>query len=406
MDSLPTVTINAAYKCIPQAKFDSWGHYQWVRDASEPAPWMRAHGAQSIAFAEVDLERFVDMYKLKEEENSDKLEVWLAEKTETNEQWVAQLQVVEQWAETHRLDRLSDLAEAREARAKFFKQHARLMNPPMSEDLLHRCPSYHRAIAISRPVSKRSWDSLRPKLVQEYQAAQVKLDNAKRKTELSEYRRELRKDYAENVEKRFYYRTPEQELVLSLADQVIRDEVGTPKVQIDDSDLVNIILRGVYKAYEGINISLRPVTRHGPYRLLMDDAKMIYQKKILPMFKACFDDIRLNQAVALQCPACTAAHSGKFTFTDLMDHIFRQHRYQHPDFAYMEPVDQCRASFPWLCHEWPRNLPMLAVHQKSTGRWNIDDDAPYVRADPTRNVPNDPQPREPPVLFNPAPAIW
>lgn len=166
--------------------------------------------------------------------------------------------------------------------------------------------------------------------------------------------------------------------MLSLADKVIR-ELSASQRRVADTDLVNLILRRVYRAYQDTDDTLKPVSLHGTYRLIMDDARMVYNDKIKPLFRSWQDLARFGAAISMKCPACLD-QMPRYSFEDLMQHLFDRHKLQMC-FRYML-VDISSGGFPWYCLEWPNNLPMLATHQDSVGHWDIDDEIQYQCREP------------------------
>ncbi|KAL9126926.1 MAG: hypothetical protein Q9217_004102 [Psora testacea] len=377
-----------ACKCIPEAKYDSWGHYQWVGHHEQAPAWAALFSSQSVAYSKFDIQ---DMnHRIQQFMSSSPTEevadAWFEKQEATNFAYVKQLQKVEQWVEQDRKWRDRDRADMREKRADFFRKCASQMNTPLDADVLSLCPSYDRSIRISKIPSNKSWQKLLPKVEDERAEAEIVLWQKKRKESHSRYRTYLKDNYDDTVERRKSLKSPEQRLVLDLAEQIISDLLAD-LIGVHASDFVNVILRGVYYAYQAIDDDRKPRNRFGPYRLIMDDARLLYRQKVLPMIERIYDADRKASARLLKCPGQSCRRTIEtYEFEDLMQHIHERHRYlnAYQHLLISDHLDGEREVFPWFCTEWPRNMPMLATHQTAPQEWDIDEDAPYCMLSPIK----------------------
>ncbi|KAL9627767.1 MAG: hypothetical protein Q9164_007498, partial [Protoblastenia rupestris] len=375
-----------ACKCIPQAKYDSWGHYQWVGHHNQAPAWAALFSSQSVAYSKFDIRDMNGRIKdfMSTSPTDDELKSWFEKQEALSLTYVEQLQKVEHWVEKDRKSRDKERVETREKRAGFFNQRASQIDPPLTPDVLALCPSYERSIRISKVPSEKSWQKLLPKIMNERSDAVAALEKRKRRESHHEYRLFLKDNQDDTIERRKNMKSPEQRLVLDLAEQVICEVLVDPR-GFHDSDLVHIILRGIYDSYQRLEDDEKPRNQYGPYRLIMDDARLVYTHKISPMIELYYGACTKSSARALKCPGRTCVTSHKtYEFEDLIQHLYKTHRYrdcfQH--LLVTHHFENEWEAFPWYCTEWPRNIPMLAPHQKTPYEWDIDDDAPYVRAEP------------------------
>ena len=374
-----------ASKCIPQVQYDSWGHYQWVGNHDHAPNWAALSSSQSVAYSKFDVRdmnvRIAEFMSTSPTETE--IETWFSQQEAANVVYVNQLQKVERWVEEDRKFREKERAEIRDKRADFFKERALQMDPPLDADVLVICPSYDRSIRISKVPSEKSWQKLLPKICDEREEAETTVKRRKRRENHMSYRVFLKNNYVDIVEKRKDLCSREQRLVLDIADQVISETLTDP-VGIQDSDLVNIIFRGIYDAYEKVEDSQKPANAHGIYQLIMDDARLVYTARILPILEYTYGPKRNSLIKALKCPGAYCRDTDQsWEFEELMQHIYETHRYQR-GFQHLLITNNLNDEveiFPWYCMEWPRNLPMLAMHQTGPAEWDIDDASPYVRAE-------------------------
>jgi len=272
------------------------------------------------------------------------------------------------------------------------------MDPPMAADAVRLCKSYNSAVASPHEPTEKSWMILRCKLEKERKEAEADL--------LDLYREQLLENFDLMVDRREYNDSPEQRCVLSIADAVM-EEVILENSRIADQDLVAVILRRVYEAYQ--QCENKSDGLFGKHRLIMDDARMIYRTKIMPMLdRVKGRGVATEKATALRCPGCpqdlgldgSILPPDSYSFTKLIeDHINFDH-IEHPDLrpltvwqlnspvkhpglaplteSFTELIQRIREfdwvghfEKVWMCVEWPRNLPILASHQESDGHWDL-----------------------------------
>ena len=155
-------------KCVPQAKFDSWGHYQWVGDYDQTPEWANTYvSSQKIGVLKSVLDQVSShILNSSPELLDDELDEWFEEKFTVNAVHVNQLQAVEDFCEKRRVAKLGHTADSKISRKAFYEAQAKSLDPPIDLEVLKDCASYKRAVSISRaPVDlARSWRTLLPKI--------------------------------------------------------------------------------------------------------------------------------------------------------------------------------------------------------------------------------------------------
>ena len=374
---------------IRPAAFDHWDNYQFAGTYQERPEWAKtpAHrtGYERLAIAQAiqDIDHFLEKNLGQEEQNS-----WFSRKENARDETMQELQHAEAFFELWKRKKNTSTKGLKEKRATFFQQRALAMNPPLDLAAITKMPSYLRSIIISKEPSERSWLMLQPKLEQERAAAEKLEKRENMAPELVEQRQRKALEYLELRDRRNKYLFREQFVVLTIADSVIRRlGIKDGDSDIDDRDLIHIILRGVYTKYYELSEADKPKGKNGSYRLLMDDAKLVYEMKIEPIFSSWKNYPRSTVAKELKCPGCTRKDvNTRWKFEELFNHIYERHAHQAGDFSFwrIDPAELPRlTNFPWCRIEWPSNLPMLAVHQKSSGRWNPNSDSEYECSPPS-----------------------
>ena len=371
----------AASRYIPQAKFDSWCHYQWVGDYEETPAWAKSYpGSQKIMYgssAVKNLQNEIIVFMRLNKTDEEK-EVWFTTKEAANKAFVDKLQEVEAWCETHRLGKMNINDVIKKQRATYYKEQARSIG--MDPDALALCPAFMRAVRISTPPTQRTWQQLLAKIKDERSDAEAELRGRQRRAEIQKYRDQLAEDYRANLQIRANKSSVEQKVVLALADEVVSGLIDSPNPTAD-TDLIHIILRGVFKAYQA-HVP-KPKCKNGSdYRLIMDDARMVYEMKVKPIYKRLRDPIRNQRAKLVKCPCCQGTNA-TISFELILQHMYDEHRYDGC-FSFFGVTNSIYMGHdPWYRAEWPRNLPILADHHEATGKWNPDDDSEYKCKEPT-----------------------
>lgn len=156
--------------------------------------WSHVYFHQGIRYSKAAIDRLsdeIDRFKATRPRDKDE-SAWFQDKILKNDDFVRQLQAIEGWAETYRLEKINIASSTREKRAAWYQEQARLLDSPIEPDVLARCPSYIRAISISKIPTLRSWSQLRPKLEAERDAAQVQVAEINRREACRAFREQVR----------------------------------------------------------------------------------------------------------------------------------------------------------------------------------------------------------------------
>ncbi|KAI4217724.1 MAG: hypothetical protein LQ351_000320 [Letrouitia transgressa] len=372
---------------VPHVRFDSWGHYQWVGDYPDHPSWQKSDEFQKTAFLRSDVTKAIRAIEEAGESTAngvtrpeDEMESWFQARKAANEELVCHLQQIENWVETSKRDKLVASAEFRHQRIDFFREKAAAMDPPVSAELLDRMPSYGRAIAISSKPTENAWRTLMPKLERERAEAQIELLKLNRPVDQHFIDAYQWLEYERKKENRY-----EQRYVLDLADAVISQLVKSEKertLTVAEADFVHLSFRNFYAAYEATPDICKPdASEGGKYRLLMDDVRMIYEKRLKPFMQG-WKEERIRAATLVRCPICPVK-DGPPTHQDLFkvfQHVFERHAPKMPEFRdFHVPRDKLppEVAFPWCGIQWPRNLPMLPLHHRVTGKWDLHSPMKY-----------------------------
>lgn len=382
-------------ECIPHGMFDSWGHYESTARYSSTGWHRSGHGQQrgyelaAITKQLQDIEKFLDPGEGGEVKSEEEIDAWYAPRIEANQKLMEEVEKVENWFEKNSREKVRGAGNQKLEREKFYKTHALSMDPPLQAAALERIPAYQRAANIPRAPSERSWQLLLPKLMEERAAAEKLVRDEQERLERVELNQKLSMEYTNIMRHRNMDDSPEQKLVLKLADDVLSNlKTELPVNPIDDADFVLLVLRAVRKKYYRLDDSKRPTAygKFGKHRLLLDDARMVYELKLSPAIESWKDPARSKVARLFKCPGCTRTDINlRYTFGQLFCHLNEKHAGQIGDFSVLRaeklqlPVG---VRFPWCRLEWPLKLPILAEHHNSTGRWNPHDQSDYVLAPP------------------------
>ena len=304
------------------------------------------------------------------------------------------LQSIEKFAEEKNRSEVINNTMTKKQRVKYFARQAASLDPPISFSILARMPSFLRAASIPKPPTELSWQALLPKLrseqaevqeiqqeAQDYRAHWERLQDKTSPKPANEKANE----YADICLRRGLDNRKKPNIVLALANKVIADLAHR---NIADQDIILHILRETYKAYQEMDDAQKPRGYNGGvHRLLMDDAKLVYEDEIveyigsLPAKEGDPNKVRLR---SVKCPGCpstkTTLSSMNHNFRSLMYHITDCHTYKVGPFRYFRvPRAECpdfpthfagSTGFPWCRIEWPPNLPVIRWSDKANGKWD------------------------------------
>lgn len=370
--------------CVPYGVIDSWGAYE-AAGFYENAVSRSGHGHYKV-YGKADITRLLD--ELEEMIKPDargstksaaEIDQWYADKQAIRDQTMEQSQKVELWIERRAREKLSKNAEMKKERDKFFKERVGRLNPPLDPEALEFIHVYKKAVDIAKPPSERAWKALVPKLESDRAQAEAQLEERRFRALKVERAIKEREDYLKKLDMRAHG-CAQQRILEILADEVLKEFDGSAE-PIADPDFALLALRAVRRKYhEKAEIFTTSSSRPVPYRLVLEDAKYVLNRKIFPRIDS-WGPPRSGPAKLFKCPGCTRTDTNlRYTFQTLICHIRAKHAAHVGDFHYLyrEGLQEL-TNVQWLTIEWPINLPVLANHHVATGKWDPHDETPYIR---------------------------
>lgn len=330
-----------------------------------------------------DFDNFMIGGPNEKERTEEEKEAWVKEKAENNRLLMESIQAMEAYVEHERRRKALEVQAIKAQRIEFFKERAAKLNPPLSIEALNLLPKYLLAIEIQKLPSERSWRELRPKLEADRAKAEerLRIEAEEKKNHLPRQGLQASNEYSEKVLRRKDFKTPEQLFILELAEKVIA-ELGEMVASgtLAHVDFIPFVFRRVYDAYQQVPAECKPVDIDGkPYRLLMDDARMIHKEKIIH-FITRWDSSKCKAAIQLKCPGCKRREGcRRHSFEDLIYHIL-SHTTRVGSLSYFRPQPHTPSSIAWCDLEWPINLPILATHRVVSGEWDPNDGSDPIQA--------------------------
>ncbi|MCJ1467671.1 hypothetical protein MMC07_006296 [Pseudocyphellaria aurata] len=381
--------------CIPKVTFDSWNRYCWVGDPSEKPDWAQNPGTHvrysclALMIFIRDADQFSAVGPNGEGKTKEEKEAWVANRVEANRVLVEKLRQIEAYVETEKQKKRSQAGSIKAAREAFFIEKALQLDPPLSVKALEMVPKYKASIEIPKLPTERSWQELLPKL----QEARAKAEKMIRKKEkMDDAKERMCMEYKKLSEDRKQNTTAEQRFVLELAEK----EIDAVNAMVEDNqvahvDFIPFVFRRVFEEYIHKHETSKPGNYHGrPYRLVLDDARMIYDCLIAEAIDRWNDHAKIRAAKNLKCPGCKRKDSHRLhEFEALIRHIGEKHADKVGPLSYFRfqvlTTDPDKRvpdyeGVPWCRLKWPRNLPILASHREVVGEWDPDDQSDYIHA--------------------------
>lgn len=330
-----------------------------------------------------DFDKFMTGGPNEKERTREEKEAWVEEKAGNNRLLMESIEAMEAYVEHERRRKALEVQAIKAQRIEFFKERAAKMDPPLSIEALNLLPKYLLAIDIQKLPSERSWRELRPKLEADRAKAEerLRLEAEEKKNHLPRQGLQASSEYSEKVLRRKEFNTPEQVFILELAEKVLA-ELGEMVASgtLAHVDFIPFVFRRVYDAYQQIPDECKPVDIDGrPYRLLMDDARMIHKERIVH-FITRWESSKCKAAIQLKCPGCKRKEGcRRHSFEDLIYHILT-HTTRVGTLSYFRPQPHMPSSIAWCNLEWPKNLPILATHRVVSGEWDPNDGSDPIQA--------------------------
>jgi hypothetical protein len=350
--------------------------------------------ANSVFYLRRDFDLLEDEYLqlLQDDEKKAGISNWVSEKLAEVVALMDHVQQIEKWAITLTDDSL----RWQDQRMVFFQAKAASLSPPMSKEVLQTMVAYHQSISVNREPSLKAWKVLESKIVS-FQVEAERLVELDRQMHFVD--RAASSPQLEIFRRLHFHRAvrkhgpgilqPEQRFVIDIA----RDALLKCRERgVTDADLVLTCLQDVFDSYANIPQEYHPTGPNtdgleGPYRLTLDDARMIVDDVIEPQVE------RHSQrgAVILQqfrCMACSRKDCTKrYSFQRGFEHILERHAKligkDHQYYKLFKPfprlVGDSYFRFPWYTVEWPRCLPLVPGYFELTRehKWDPDSSIRY-----------------------------
>ena len=403
---------------------DKSGNYHCIRYKGtfiQRPGWKLGINVTKIAYDRYAISKFITAYDAFVEEQNDAVEqedsedlrgTWVEAVQQEHDCLIEHLQrievSVEQVANKKIVEARAEALTLKQQRIQFYATRAAALNPPLNFTSLSKERSFRRAIDIPKAPSERAWKSLIKRIGQDQEGARncdpIVYQTLNEMLEFDEFYEQdepptqhpKAKEYSDLGMRRSFsnpeYPLKEQVFVLNLADKVISDLYQDSLIEY--YDFVHLILHGIFEAYQNIDDNDKPLGENGRYQLLMDDARMVYRIRILPLIASRFGNVdRLGipgrfESVSelagfVKCPGFDHKHDAYAAeFEELMEHIWREHgKFPAVFRSFHVPMIELPkdSGFPWHRARWPRKMPMLRLYEKDTGRWNPHSKGQFIR---------------------------
>ncbi|OAP62412.1 hypothetical protein AYL99_04615 [Fonsecaea erecta] len=310
-------------------------------------------------------------------------------------EYMAEVNKIEAWLKEYTKTVQGSKSQAwRQRRIEYFEARAAELSPPIDRKILWKMAAFTGNLKVGSDPTPRSWESLRLKIEPYRMQAQY----------VEDFERLMESEFLETVPQVRLFRLldahrggkeavprsyqPEQKFVLQLAHA---EFVRCVNDGVADEDLLLLCLRNVFETYS--TLENRPMGFNfdgttGPYRLSLDDARMIVKDVIERHVQPHSERGRIVLQ-SLKCQGCQRKdHIRTWSFVEGFEHILQTHARQvgkgleYYQFATPHPVNDMSGlspreggveyKFPWYTVAWPRNLPLVPRHQDLTqlGAWS------------------------------------
>lgn len=363
--------------CLINFTYDKWEKYHYTGRYKVLPDWVSMVGFKCGYERRAIMEFITEVRGLEDVSETAKND-WYLMKKDRRDQTMTQLQAVETFFEELKRNESNRRVEARETRGRFFELKAMELDPPLDAAALCLLASYQRASAIDRPATEYCWEVLKPKVESERARAEtIQSNKAKGDMRIAAVLTFRRLPMVTS-----YERTWERVFITFAVSALERLVISMESSGgIADQDLVPYALKHIrqefYSRREELDMSIQP------NELMIHDAMLLYEYVLRPIIADWDSVARRRAAISLKCPGCVRRDvNGHFTFIALMHHILDTHAEIAGDFSCWNRYGQLiEGQYQrYLSIVWPSNLPILAEHHPVTGRWDPNDDSPYVHA--------------------------
>lgn len=314
---------------------------------------------------------------------------WWQEKKSRTLRHMVEVTRISNWEARSRWEQEGSISSDRR---RFFKEKALGLTPPMLEEELECMVAYHKAMRSTNPPSDIAWQMLLEKI-------QPHRDVAAR---IVEVQREMADSYknwnnsphaiALDRELRNHRQSRTRDPRIFAAEQISIIELGQRELEnclesnVGDHNLVLTCLKNVFESYE--KLSERPDGLNydgteGPYKLSMDDARMIIEEVIDPALSP-GSQKRSRVLCNFKCPGCRVDYQRKRSFVDTLKHVYRNHAQQAGDdgefWRLLRPFDSPSHGFPFYSTPWVRCLPVLPSYcdARSVPPWTPESEMTFL----------------------------
>lgn len=161
--------------CVPQAVRDSWNHYQWAGTREQRPEWAKyqkhAHviflksGPEGLNALKAKIDAFMEADTGGTTRTPADIEKFMEAMREDMEKKMAQRRKVEDWEGNRREEHRGQTRDVVRNRTDGIFEETAKMTPPIKRADLLKMQAFKNAIAIAKPLTKRSWQELEPKLI-------------------------------------------------------------------------------------------------------------------------------------------------------------------------------------------------------------------------------------------------
>ena len=186
--------------CVPQAVRDSWNHYQWAGTREQRPLWAKyqkhAHliylksGPEGLNALKAKIDAFMEADTDGTRRPPADIETSMGAMREDMEKKMAQRREVENWEGNKRAEHREQTQEVLHNRQQSIFEKTAKMTPPIQRADLEKLQAFKNAKVIAKPFTKRSWQELEPKLINQVRELREKEARAAEQAEKARIQRE------------------------------------------------------------------------------------------------------------------------------------------------------------------------------------------------------------------------
>lgn len=186
--------------CVPQAVRDSWNHYQWAGTREQRPLWAKyqkhAHliylksGPEGLNALKAKIDAFMEADTDGTRRPPADIETSMGAMREDMEKKMAQRREVENWEGNKRAEHREQTQDVLRNRKQSIFEKTAKMTPPIQRADLEKLQAFKNATVIAKPFTKRSWQELEPKLINQLRELREKEARAAEQAEKARIQRE------------------------------------------------------------------------------------------------------------------------------------------------------------------------------------------------------------------------